>query len=499
MNLTLQEFIDLACKHDIVPVYDTLASDLDTPVTAFLKLKTGEYDFLLESVEGGEKWGRYSFLGTRPRRVYRLNQDVMEVIEADGSRRQEKIGDNPLSHIEKEFCNKSVYQDENLPRFFGGAVGYFAYDMVRHFENIPLKNKRAIEMPDLYFLMTSTVVIFDSFHQVMRVVHCVHIENDKKNDRDKLAKLYTDAVARVEDVIKVLSAPLKPAENVTLLARDNPPVESRASFARDDFISAVNKAKDYILEGDIFQVVPSIRFEFDAKDKNPFSTYRWLRRINPSPYMYYFNLENLQIAGASPEVLVRVEDGKMHVRPIAGTRKRGRDEAHDKELENDLIADPKEQSEHLMLVDLGRNDVGRVCVAGSVKVDSFAKVERYSHVMHLVSHVSGKLQKDKSVFDALRAAFPAGTLSGAPKIRAMEIIEELEPVARGIYGGAIGYIGYSGNADFAIAIRTAVFSGDRGFVQAGAGIVYHSQPELEFNECNHKAGAVLAALRESGK
>ena len=259
----------------------------------------------------------------------------------------------------------------------------------------------------------------------------------------------------------------------------------------------VNRAKDYILEGDVFQVVPSLRFEMSAAGVDPFAVYRALRRINPSPYMYYFSLDGLKIAGASPEVLVRVEDAVMQVRPIAGTRRRGRDGAHDLAMEHELMNDPKERAEHVMLVDLGRNDVGRVCEAGSVKVEDLGVVERYSHVMHLVSHVTGKLRSDQNVFDAIRAAFPAGTLSGAPKIRALEIIDEVEPVDRGVYGGAVGYIGYSGNADFAIAIRTAVFADGKALVQAGAGIVHHSQPELEYNECCHKAGAVLAAIEES--
>lgn len=494
MNLTFENFVKLAADYDLVALHDTLPSDLDTPVSAFLKIATGLNDFLLESVEGGAKWARFSFLGTRPKRVYRLTRDVMRITDDRGVVSEQPAGDDPLVFLASEVTGVRVYPDSQLPRFFGGAIGYLSYNMVRHFEDVTLRDRGLMDVPDLYFLITDSVIIFDNLKQEIRVVNCVRLDDNLRQNALKLRQLYDAACHSVDSLMSQLRGPQVPIQSALAKGVTRPTTQS---LTREQFVAVVKKAQRYILEGDIFQVVPSLRFEVDAANVDPFTVYRHLRRINPSPYMYYFNLEGLSIAGASPEVLVRVEDGIMQVRPIAGTRMRGSDEAHDKALEAELMQDPKEAAEHVMLVDLGRNDVGRVCEPGSVKVDDFSVVERYSHVMHLVSHVRGRLAADKNVFDALRAAFPAGTLSGAPKIRAMEIIDELEPVARGVYGGAIGYMGYSGNADFAIAIRTAVFTGQKILVQAGAGIVHASVPELEYEECCHKAGAVLKAIDES--
>lgn len=498
MNLTCEQFVELAQKYNVIPLFDTLPADLDTPVSAFLKIRTRKYDFLLESVIGGEKWGRYSFLGTAPRKVFLLKNDAFEVIDDDGETSLITFSGNPLHVLRDEFSDLCVYSEPHLPRFFGGFVGFFGYDMVRAFDGINLNKPKTLDLPDLAFMMTDTVVIFDGFEQVMKIVNAVVIPEALKKQPLELAVLYDTACDKIAATRSQLLKPLVSEESAESFDGTHPGALSFTSpVSEDEFCRRVEKAKTYIEAGDIFQVVLSLRFELASDDINMLKVYRALRRINPSPYMYYLHLDDTIITGASPEILTRIEDGKITVRPIAGTRPRGLDDVEDKKLEEELLHDPKENAEHIMLVDLGRNDVGRVAKTGTVKVEEAGVVERYSHVMHLVSHVTGELASDKDCFDAIAATFPAGTLSGAPKIRAMEIIEELESEARGVYGGAVGYISFTGNADLAIGIRTAIQQGDRTVVQAGAGIVYNSIPKMEYQECVNKAKAVIKAISDS--
>lgn len=493
MNLTFDQFKELAKKYNLIPIYDALPADFDTPVSAFLKLKTNTYDFLFESVVGGEKWARYSFLGTDPKKIYRLLDGKFEITEIGQQPIIKKFQNSPLEVLRDEFEPFEAYQDPSLPRFFGGAVGYFGYDMIRYFEKIDLKNPKDKDLPDLFLILTDTVVIFDNFEQKMKIVNSVSVPQESKDKEAALKKIYQEALDKIAKIKEKLEVNL---EHPYHFDRVKETRESQ-SINKEDFCQIVEKAREYIKAGDIFQVVLSMRFDLEAKGINPFQVYRSIRRINPSPYMYFLGFQDHCIVGASPEVLVRLEEGKVEVRPIAGTRKRGNDESRDLELERELLSDPKEKAEHIMLLDLGRNDIGRVAQTGSITVDEKEVIERYSHVMHMVSHVSGTLAADKDVFDVIKATFPAGTLSGAPKIRAMEIIEELEDQARGIYGGAIGYISFTKNTDLAITIRTAVISNGTVTVQAGAGVVYNSIPELEYKECRNKALAMMAAIKES--
>lgn len=495
MNLTFEQFKDLAGQYNLIPLYDTLPADLDTPVSAFLKLKTDTYDFLFESVVGGEKWARYSFLGTQPRKIYRLIDGKFEITDVKARKILKNAATDPLETLRMEFDRFQVYQDHKLPRFFGGAVGYFGYDLIRYFEDITLKNPKNKELPDLFLILTDSVVIFDNLEQKMMIVHSVFVPRSAGKSASLLHHLYDEAAKKITAIKEKLQLNLEHPYPF-----DRVPVTRKAqSMDRGRFCKIVEKAREYIKAGEIFQVVLSLRFELEARGINPFQIYRSLRRINPSPYMYYLGFGDLAIVGASPEVLVRLEEGVVEVRPIAGTRKRGKSHQRDLALEKELLSDPKEQAEHVMLLDLGRNDIGRVAQTGTVTVVEKEVVERYSHVMHLVSHVSGRLAADKDVFDVIQATFPAGTLSGAPKIRAMQIIEELEAHARGIYGGAVGYISFTKNTDLAITIRTAVVHEGIVTVQAGAGIVYNSVPELEYKECQNKARSVMAAIAESVK
>jgi len=449
--------------------------------------------FCLNLLWGGEKWARYSFLGTKPKKIFRFLNGQFEIDELGKGSSVKKFQNCPLEVLREEFENYSAYQDPDLPRFFGGAVGYIGYDMVRYFENIEMKNAKDKDLPDLFMILTDTVVIFDSLQQLMKIVNTVHIPSAAKNNEKELKNIYNTALRNISETKDKLDVNLEHPSQFDLakLTGENESVDE------EKFCQIVEQAREYIKAGDIFQVVLSMRFELQAKGINPLQIYRSIRRINPSPYMYYLGFKDLAIVGASPEVLVRLEDDNVEVRPIAGTRKRGKDDARDKELEEELLNDPKEKAEHIMLLDLGRNDLGRVAKTGTVQVDEFETIERYSHVMHMVSHVSGKLAAHKDVFDVIRATFPAGTLSGAPKIRAMEIIEELEDHSRGIYGGAIGYISFTKNTDLAITIRTAVIRGDEVIVQAGAGVVYNSVPKLEYKESRNKALGMIAAIKET--
>lgn len=493
-NLDFSEFAALAQDHDIIPIFQSFSADLDTPVSAFLKIKEGDYSFLFESVVGGEKWARYSFLGVNPERVFIFQNNELTVIDSQAKAQKLEFSGSPLDELKKYVLPFRVYQDKKLPRFFGGLVGYFSYNMIRYFESVKLSNPRTPDIPDFVFLMADTVVIFDNFEQVMMVVSCAKISQQSRDNSSELKKIYQDALAKISATKQRLETPIPYSISAAASSKE---LSYKMSLNQKEFCQTVEKCKQYIENGDVFQVVPSVRFEIERQEREAFAVYRSLRKINPSPYMYYLQMKDFEIVGASPEVLVRVADQKVQVRPIAGTKKRGETDEQDKKLERELLSDPKELAEHIMLVDLGRNDIGRIAEIGSVRVDDFEVVERYSHVMHLVSHVSGTLHSDKNVFDVIAATFPAGTLSGAPKIRAMQIIEEVEPVARGVYAGAVGYIGFSQNMDFAIAIRTALFHQDKIFVQAGAGIVHNSVPELEFQECQQKAGALLEAIKRS--
>ena len=477
----LEKFKELAGKGNLIPVYKEILADTDTPVTAFLKLG-GTPSFLLESVEGGEKWARYSFLGSRPAKIIRGRGNTIEIING----RKPPVAfesDNPLDVIKKEISRYRPVEIEGLPRFFGGLVGYMGYDMVRFFEPIQEAKKEGLGLPDFFFMLTDTMLIFDSLRQKIQVLSNAHIEDKSP------AEAYREAELKIEEIIAKLRAPL-------VLGNTVPSGKSngvRSNFTKPDFLRSVEKSKEYVMAGDVVQVVLSQRFEQDSA-VDPFDVYRALRVINPSPYMYYLDIGEARIVGSSPEILVRLEDGRIVLRPIAGTRKRGATEAADKALEDELKEDPKEVAEHIMLVDLGRNDVGRVAKIGSVRVSELMTVERYSHVMHLVSNVEGELREGLDAFDVLAACFPAGTVSGAPKVRAMEIIEELEPTRRGPYAGSVGYFSYSGNMDTCITIRTLIVKDGKVYVQAGAGIVADSDPEREYVETLNKAKGMMKAV-----
>jgi anthranilate synthase component 1 len=482
-----EAFCGKSKEGNLIPVYREIMADLETPVTAFMKIKDSPYAYLLESVEGGEKWGRYTFLGSQPHVVIRGTGRTVEILQG----RKKKILKNqsdPLGVLRDYMNHFRPVEVEGLPRFFGGAVGYLSYDIVRFFEALPDYHKPGLGLPDLYFLITDTLLIFDSAAQKIKVVSNASLHGTSPE------KAYRTAVRRIEGLIAKLRKPVRLPRKIR---RSRKTVrEETSNLKRDEFEKLVVRAKEYIRAGDAFQIALSQRFETEI-ESDPFDIYRCLRVINPSPYMYCLQLGKLCLVGSSPEVMVRREDDRIEVRPIAGTRRRGRTEAEDRDLEEELKHDEKEKAEHIMLVDLGRNDLGRVSRIGTVRVDELMKVERYSHVMHLVSHVTGDLAGKGDSFDVMRACFPAGTLSGAPKIRAMEIIEELEPTRRGPYAGAVGYFSFSGNMDTCINIRTIVVIGRRAYIQAGAGIVADSDPSREYQETVSKARAMLAAIRIS--
>jgi anthranilate synthase component 1 len=479
----LSLFRSLTAKGNLIPVCREIMADMDTPVSAFRKIDDGRYSFLLESIEGGEKWARYTFLGSSPSVVIRSAGNTVEVLEAGNGMRREEVAD-PLAFLKAYLQRFTPVEIEGIPRFFGGAVGYLGYDMVRHFEQLPTEKPAVIGAYDSYYLITDTLVIFDSVKQKIKVVSNAHT-----GDNISPETAYAEATAKIDAIIKKLKAPL-PQSEVT-------PKPGRVTFAsnvsREAFERAVVTAKEYVKAGDIIQVVLSQRFSGDLTVE-PLDIYRVLRTLNPSPYMFFLRLDDTLVVGASPEVMVRKEGSRAELRPIAGTRPRGGSVEEDDRLERELLADPKERAEHVMLVDLGRNDLGRVCKTGSVRVSELMVVERYSHVMHIVSNVQGELEPGRDAFDVVRATFPAGTLSGAPKVRAMEIIDELEPVRREIYGGAVGYFSFSGNMDLAIAIRTLVIKEGKVHLQAGAGIVADSDPAAEYRETVNKAMAVVKAI-----
>lgn len=487
---TLDEFRDRCLEGNLIPVWREILADMETPVSAFRKIADSENAFLLESVEQGEALGRYSFLGCDPEVVFKCKGPEVQILYHDNEEDFVEKSKKPLDVLDEFMARYRPVADPALPPFTGGAVGYIAYDMVRHFENLPDANPDDLCLPDAFFCITDTLIVFDHVRHRMILISNAHVRDDPE-------AAYREAVHKIDLLQERLRAPL-PAPSRDAEARGDtpaaPPTDEPASnFRRQDFEDAVRACKEHIAAGDIFQVVLSQRFERDYRG-DPFDLYRALRAINPSPYMYYLQLGDLRIAGSSPEILVRLTGEEVCVRPIAGTRPRGDTPEADAVYEKDLLADPKERAEHIMLVDLGRNDVGRVAQYGSVHVDDLMSVERYSHVMHIVSNVTGRLRPGLDAFDVLRAAFPAGTVSGAPKIRAMEIIDEMEPTRRGPYAGCVGYVGFNGNLDTAITIRTMIVRDETVYVQAGAGLVADSVPEREYEETVNKARALLRAV-----
>jgi anthranilate synthase component 1 len=480
---TREDFRELARHGNLIPVTRDILADLETPVSAFLKTHRGPYGFLLESVEQGEKWGRYSFLGTEPARVLRLRGRTVD-LETPGGATVRRESDDPFGEVKRLLAPYRPVRVPGLPRFTGGAVGYVGYDMVRAFERLPVRTDDDLAMPDACLMLVQSLLVFDNVAQKIRVVSHAHVA-----DGGDLDRAYDEAVARVDELVARLGGAVAEPRGAGPAAG-----EVRANVTPEQYQAMVRRAKEYVYAGDVIQVVLAQRFEMPLGGA-PFNVYRCLRTVNPSPYHFYLALGGDCVAGASPEVMARVEDGELTVRPIAGTRPRGTVEREDAALAAELLANPKEVAEHVMLVDLARNDVGRVAAIGSVEVTERMVIERYSHVMHLVSNVRGRLAPGHDAFDAFRATFPAGTLSGAPKVRAMEIIEELEPVRRGFYGGAVGYFGFGGAMDTAIAIRSVLMRGGRAYVQAGAGIVADSDPEAEHRECVNKARAVIQAVR----
>ena len=491
MNLipSFEAFVDLSRTARVVPLRAEFLFDTETAVTAYRKLVRPPFGFLLESVVGGEKWARYTFLGTEPSAAWRLQGREVSWWTPEGGWAPVDVED-PLADLDRRLRDRVSPQIDGLPRFWGGAVGYFGYDLVRQIERLPDLTERDLELPEVMVVFTDVVLAIDNLRGRAMAIRAVPVEPGLSEE--ELTVRYLATVERIEELVERLrSEEAPPSLSLRAEPPADPPFES--TMTRGEYEAAVRRIREYILAGDAFQVVLSQRLSVSLGG-SPFDLYRALRSLNPSPYLYFMELDGVSLVGSSPEVLARVEDGTVTVRPIAGTRPRGRDPSEDRELADDLSGDEKELAEHRMLVDLGRNDVGRVARYGTVRVPELMAVERYSHVMHLCSQVEGELREGLGAIDVLRACFPAGTVSGAPKIRAMEIIEELEPVRRGPYAGAVGYLGYGGmSMDTAIAIRTMLVYEGRAFVQAGAGIVADSDPGREYEETLNKARALLRA------
>jgi len=476
---TLEEVKAMAPKVEgnLVPIYREITADLETPVSAFLKVRTGKYSFLLESVEGGERLARYSFIGTQPYRVLKTGPGE----EYDG---------DPLKPLEQEMARFKAVAMPGVPAFTGGAIGYVAYDAVRHFEpRVVPPQADVLGIPESIFLFCDSMVVFDHIHHTIKVIAHCRLDGD-------IDSSYRQAAFQIDEIVERLNNPTVklPEQEVAAVLRTNGQAES--NVGREGYELMVERIRDYVIAGDVIQAVPSQRLSRPTA-VHPFNIYRQLRTVNPSPYMFYLELGDFQIVGASPELLVRVEDGEVVNHPIAGTRPRGATAEEDDRLAEELLADEKERAEHIMLVDLGRNDVGRVSSPGTVRVTKLMEIERYSHVMHIVSNVSGRLAPGKTPFDAFRAVFPAGTVSGAPKVRAMEIIAELEPSKRGIYAGAVGYASFAGSLDTCIAIRTMLVKDGVAYLQAGGGIVYDSVPETEYMETVNKMRALMRAIDQA--
>jgi len=484
--MTREEFLRLAAAgYNRIPLACETLADFDTPLSIYLKLADQPNSYLLESVQGGEKWGRYSMIGLPSRTVMRVHGYQVSILQ-DGIKVERHDVDDPLAFVESFKDRYKVADIPGLPRFNGGLVGYFGYDCVRYVEKRlgASPNPDPLGVPDILLMVSDAVVVFDNLAGKMHAIVLVDPAEEQAFEQGK---------ARLAGLLETLRQPITPRRGLDLSGPQAAEPEFRSSYTREDYENAVGRIKEYILAGDCMQVVPSQRMSIDFKSA-PIDLYRALRCFNPTPYMYFFNFGDFHVVGSSPEVLVRVEDNLVTVRPIAGTRPRGATEEADRALEDDLLSDEKEIAEHLMLIDLGRNDVGRVSATGSVRLTEKMVIERYSNVMHIVSNVTGQLREGLTAMDALRAILPAGTLSGAPKIRAMEIIDELEPVKRGVYGGAVGYFAWNGNMDTAIAIRTAVIKDGELHVQAGGGIVADSVPALEWEETINKRRAMFRAV-----
>lgn len=487
----LQGIFALAGKYNVIPVVRRLLADTETPIRVFQHLSRDKRAFLLESVEGGAKWARYSFIGTDPFLVLRLKKNKLS-LEQDG-KIEHHVTDQPLQLLREKLRSYRSPQIADLPPFTGGAIGFFGYDLLQYYERkLPPHDIDDLNMDDMQFMFCDQVIVFDHFKQQVLVIGNVHVADGASDKR--IEEEYDRVCEAIDVTIDRLQQPTKP-----VVSRGTPPVDPdlgdiASNLTKQQFIDNVNQAKEYIRAGDIFQVVLSQRFHIET-EVDPLHVYRVLRTMNPSPYMYYLKLDDEVIVGTSPELLVKVDNGKVETRPIAGTRPRGKTPEEDLALEKELLADEKERAEHVMLVDLGRNDIGRVSTFGTVKCDSYMEIERYSHVMHIVSNVTGQLRPDKDFYDAFLSCLPAGTVSGAPKLRAMEIIAELENKARGAYAGAIGYLGFSGSLNTCITIRTIIFKNGKAYVQAGAGIVWDSVPESEYQETVNKAKGMLKAIR----
>lgn len=480
------DFLKLSKKYNLIPVYREILGDLETPVSAFLKIADKPFSYLLESVEGGEKIARFSFVAADPSLIFKSKGREISLTNAKDETKIFKTDHDPLYELEKIMKRYRQAPVSGLPPFSGGAVGYMGYDTVRFIEKIPDKNKDILNIPESLFIFTDTILIFDHLNKKIKVVSNVFLDNFNNPE-----EAYAHAQEKIDQEIKRLNAFKDHRTSVKKLSKCK--IEIKSNFTKTEFEKAVLKAKHHIKDGDIFQGVLSQRFRTPV-ESDSFDIYRALRSVNPSPYMFYFDCGDFELVGASPEMHVRCEGAVASLRPIAGTRKRGNTAKDDERLSKELLQDPKERAEHVMLVDLGRNDLGRVCEYGSVTVPEFMVIEKYSHVMHIVSHVQGKMQKNKTLYDLLRATFPAGTISGSPKVRAMQIIDNLENERRSFYAGVVGYFSYSGNLDSCIAIRTIVVKNGVAYVQAGAGIVADSDPKKEYEETVNKAKALMKAI-----
>lgn len=492
---SLKEFLKLSRKGNLIPVYKEINADLDTPVSALLKIKTGDYAFLLESVEGQEKIARYSFLGTRPSLVFNSKARNIQIEDLrKNTLRRFVTSADPLDEIKNIMQRFRPVEIKGLPRFYGGLVGYIGYDMARFFEKLPDKNKDDLRLPDCVFILTENLLVFDHVNHTIKIVANVMLPPKKGGLSVAMkSRFYNKAIEQIESIHRQICRPLLSQGLETKVPLHKIKVSS--NFTRQEFCKIVNKAKEHIKKGDIIQVVLSQRFQAKVR-KQPLDIYRRLRSLNPSPYLFFLKLKNFSLVGSSPEMLVRCEDGVVQTMPIAGTRRRGKTKEEDRKLAKELLNDKKERAEHLMLVDLGRNDLGRVSKIGQVKVTEFMRVERYSHVMHLVSEVVGRLGSRFDCYDVLRAAFPAGTVSGSPKIRAMEIVDTLENLRRSTYAGCVGYFSFSGNLDTCITLRTVLIKDNLAYIQAGAGIVADSRPDKEYQESVNKARAMIEAISD---
>ena len=488
ISLTLENFKALSRKGNLIPIFKEISLDYDNPLSILKKISSKKHCFLLESSDGPEKWSQYSFLGFDPTLVISSSENRITIQKRSGA--TVKLNENVFDRLKKIMGDFKPVKVGNLPRFYGGLVGFFSYEIINQIENIASTKGKSNDFPDSLFMLTDSVIIFDNINKTAKIVINVHIKN-----KNKIVNYFQKAISQIDKIEKLLKF-----SNNNLYKKNNKFKNKnntiKSNFTKTNFLNSVKRIKDYVNNGDVIQTVVSQRWETKYED-DPINLYRALRKLNPSPYMFYLKMEKDLIVGASPEVLVRLENNKVESRPIAGTRPRGKNPEEDLKMEEDLLSDPKELAEHVMLVDLARNDISRVCRNGTVNVTEMMNIERYSHVMHIVSHVEGVIDKKKDSFDLLQSTFPAGTLSGAPKIRAMQIINELEPNPRGPYGGSVGYFGFSGNMDMSIIIRSFYIKNKTLYFQAGAGIVADSIPKNEFDETKNKSKAMLNAIKKS--